>query len=94
MNERRTGEVFTTSGTYLWSFVRQIVHTSQPSLMLAINTNQSINQSKIDFPAELVELLKHADVEGKKFIWNLQVNDNTVTSSTKSRGINSESQQR
>ena len=68
----------------------QIVHTSQPSLMLAINTNQS----KIDFPAELVELLKHADVEGKKFIWNLQVNDNTVTNPTKSRGVNSESQQR
>jgi hypothetical protein len=43
------------------------------------------------FPAELVELLKHADVEGKKFIWNLQVNDNTVTNPTKSRGVNSES---
>ena len=95
MNEwKKDQEVFTTSGTYLWSFVTQIVHTSQPSLMLVINTNQSINQSKIDFPAELVELLKHADVEGKKFIWNLQVNDNTVTNPTKSRGVNSESQQR
>jgi len=25
-------------------------------------------------PVELVELLKHADVEGKKLTWNLQVN--------------------
>ena len=94
MNEwKKDREVFTTSGTYLWSFVTQIVHTSQPSLNVG-DKHQSINQSKIDFPAELVELLKHADVEGKKFIWNLQVNDNTVTNPTKSRGVNSESQQR
>jgi len=28
----------------------------------------------MDFSVELVELLNHADVEGKKFTWNLQVN--------------------
>lgn len=33
----------------------------------------------MDFPVELVELLKHADVEGKTLTWNLQVNTNTVT---------------
>jgi hypothetical protein len=33
----------------------------------------------MDFPVELVELLKLADVEGKKLTWNLQVNANTVT---------------
>ena len=27
----------------------------------------------MDFPVELVELLKLADVEGKKLTWNLQV---------------------
>jgi hypothetical protein len=41
------------------------------------------NQSTIDFPAELVDLLKHADVEGKKFTWNLQLNDNTITNLNK-----------
>jgi hypothetical protein len=30
-------------------------------------------------PVELVELLKHADVEGKKLTWNLQVNVIAVT---------------
>jgi hypothetical protein len=35
------------------------------------------------FPAELVDLLKHADVEGKKFTWNLQLNDNTITNLNK-----------
>jgi hypothetical protein len=29
------------------------------------------------------ELLKHADVEGKKFTWNLQLNDNTITNLNK-----------
>jgi len=64
--------VFTTSGAYMypWSFVTQIFYTDQPNL------------STIDFPAELVDLLIHADVEGKKFTWNLQLNDNTITNPT------------
>ena len=33
----------------------------------------------MDFHAELVELLKYADVEGKKLTWNIQVNASTVT---------------
>ena len=33
----------------------------------------------MDFSVELVELLKHADVEGNKLIWNLQVNASAVT---------------
>ena len=52
------------------------------------------NQSTIDFPAELVDLLKHSDVESKKFTWNLQLNDNTITNPTKTSGVNSESQER
>ena len=72
--------MFTTSGAYMypWSFVTQIFYTGQPNLKLAIKPNQST----IDFPAELVDLLKHADVEGKKFTWNLQLNDNTITNPT------------
>jgi predicted cobalt transporter CbtA len=31
------------------------------------------------FLDELVELLKHADIEGKKLTWNLQVNASAVT---------------
>jgi hypothetical protein len=80
-----------------WNISMVICETDSPYQSTKSNVgdkHQSINQSKIDFPAELVELLKHADVEGKKFIWNLQVNDNTVTNPTKSRGVNSESQQR
>ena len=30
MNEERTGEVFTTNGTYPWSFVTQIFHNGEP----------------------------------------------------------------
>jgi N-acetylmuramoyl-L-alanine amidase CwlA len=33
----------------------------------------------MDLPVEAVELLKHADVEGKELNWNLQVNANAVT---------------
>jgi hypothetical protein len=33
----------------------------------------------IDLSVELVELLKHADVKGKKLTWNLQVNASAVT---------------
>ena len=33
----------------------------------------------MDFLDELVELLKHADIEGKKLTWNLQVNASAVT---------------
>ena len=33
----------------------------------------------MDFPVELVELLKHADIEGKKLTWNLQVNASAIT---------------
>ena len=33
----------------------------------------------MDLPVELVELLKHADVEGKKLNWNLQANASAVT---------------
>ena len=33
----------------------------------------------MDFPVELVELLKHVDVEGKTSNWNLQVNTSAVT---------------
>ena len=33
----------------------------------------------MDFPVELVELLKHADVEGKKITWSLHVNASAVT---------------
>ena len=33
----------------------------------------------MDLPAELVKLRKHANVEGKKLTWNLQVNASAVT---------------
>jgi len=33
----------------------------------------------MDLPVELVELLKHADVERKNCTWNLQINASTVT---------------
>jgi len=33
----------------------------------------------MDLPVELVELLKHAGVDGKKLTWDLQVNASTVS---------------
>ena len=33
----------------------------------------------MDLPVKLVELLKHADVEGKPLAWNLHVNASAVT---------------
>ena len=33
----------------------------------------------MDLPVKLVELLKHADVDGKKLTWDLQVNASAVT---------------
>jgi hypothetical protein len=33
----------------------------------------------MDLPVELVELLKHADVEGTKLTWNLPLNTSAVT---------------
>ena len=33
----------------------------------------------MDLPVELVELLKHVGVDGKKLIWDLQVNSNAVS---------------
>ena len=33
----------------------------------------------MEFLDELVELLKHADIKGKKLTWNLQVNASAVT---------------
>ena len=33
----------------------------------------------MDLPVELVELLKHADVEGTKLTWNLPLNASAVT---------------
>jgi len=45
---------------YPWSFVTHILYWSTKS-----KVGDKPNQSTIDFPAELVDLLKHADVEGK-----------------------------
>jgi len=33
----------------------------------------------MDLPVELVELLKHVGVDGKKLTWDLQVNSNAVS---------------
>jgi hypothetical protein len=33
----------------------------------------------MDFSVELIKLLKHADVEGKKLTWSLQINASAVT---------------
>jgi hypothetical protein len=33
----------------------------------------------MDLPVELVELLKHADIEGTKITWNLPLNASAVT---------------
>ena len=32
----------------------------------------------MDFSVELIKLLKHADVEGKKLTWSLQINASAV----------------
>ena len=37
------------------------------------------NNSTMDLPVELVGLLKHAGVDGKKLTWDLQVNASTVS---------------
>ena len=33
----------------------------------------------MDFPVELIKLLKHADVEVRILTWNLQVNTSAIT---------------
>ena len=33
----------------------------------------------MDLPVELVGLLKHAEIDGKKLTWDLQVNSNAVS---------------
>jgi hypothetical protein len=37
------------------------------------------NNSTMDLPVELVGLLKHAGVDGKKSTWDLQVNEPKMT---------------
>jgi hypothetical protein len=35
--------------------------------------------STMDLPVELVQLLKHAGIEGQELTWDLQVNSNAVS---------------
>ena len=43
-----------------------------------VNRNQE-NYSTMDLPVELVGLLKHAGVDGKKLTWDLQVNSSAIS---------------
>jgi hypothetical protein len=42
-----------------------------------VNRNQQ-NYSTMDLPVELVGLLKHAGIDGKKLTWDLQVNSSAI----------------
>jgi hypothetical protein len=43
-----------------------------------VNRNQQ-NYSTMDVPVELVGLLKHAGIDGKKLTWDLQVNFSAIS---------------
>ena len=43
-----------------------------------VNRNQQ-NYSTMDLPVELVGLLKHAGIDGKKLTWDLQVNSSAIS---------------
>ena len=43
-----------------------------------VNRNQQ-NYSTMELPVELVGLLKHAGIDGKKLIWDLQVNSSAIS---------------